>query len=266
MRLGTKLFLTTSVIIVALVALSGWSLLATNRLVEVSRDIVTRALPALRLEMSLRQSLDSLVRLEARALLLREAEFAKRWSERAAQAGRGPRAAAVLPRDGRGDRATRRVGDGLRGVPAPGRPGAQPGVRRQPRGRVAPGRGRGARGGGAGGGRARRADVRDLPGHRRVPGGGPPAGGAHHARGGRRAGPGPGRGARRGRAPRPEDDALAPASVRGHRPGRGGRLPGAGAGAGARRDRRAHALVQPDGGAPARGRAGQGGALLSHLA
>jgi signal transduction histidine kinase len=86
MRLGTKLFLTTSVIIVALVALSGWSLLATNRLVEVSRDIVTRSLPALRLEMSLRQSLDTLVRLEGRALILREAEFAKLWGERAAKA------------------------------------------------------------------------------------------------------------------------------------------------------------------------------------
>jgi two-component system, NtrC family, sensor histidine kinase GlrK len=86
MRLGTKLFLTTSVIIVALVALSGWSLLATNRLVEVNRDIVTRSLPAMRLEMSLRQALDSLVRLEARALLLREEAYAKLWSERAAQA------------------------------------------------------------------------------------------------------------------------------------------------------------------------------------
>jgi two-component system sensor histidine kinase GlrK len=86
MRLGTKLFLTTSVIIVALVALSGWSLLATNRLAEVSRDIVSRSLPALRLEMSLRQSLDSLVRLEARALLLRETAYAKLWGERAAKA------------------------------------------------------------------------------------------------------------------------------------------------------------------------------------
>jgi signal transduction histidine kinase len=86
MRLATKLFLTTSVIIVALVALSAWSLLATNRLVEVSRDIVTRSLPALRLEMSLRQSLDSLVRLEARALILRDTAYAKLWGERAAKA------------------------------------------------------------------------------------------------------------------------------------------------------------------------------------
>src|SRR5215475_13816598 len=87
MRLGTKLFFTTSLIVVALAAVSGWSLLAVNQVVGMSRDIVTRALPALRLEMSLRSSIDALVRLEARALLLREPAYSRLWGERAARAG-----------------------------------------------------------------------------------------------------------------------------------------------------------------------------------
>lgn len=85
MRLGTKLFLTTSVVIVALVALSGWSLLTINRLVGFSRDIVTGSLPALRLELSLRESIDTLMRLDTRALVLRDPQYAKLWSERAAK-------------------------------------------------------------------------------------------------------------------------------------------------------------------------------------
>lgn len=86
MRLGTKLFLATSVVVVALVALAGWSLLAVKQLVDVSRDVVTRSFPALRLEMTLRESIDALVRLEGRALVLREPEYARLWSERAAGA------------------------------------------------------------------------------------------------------------------------------------------------------------------------------------
>jgi two-component system, NtrC family, sensor histidine kinase GlrK len=86
MRLGTKLFLTTAVISLALIAVAGWSLLAINRLVQVSRGIVSTSLPALRLEMSLREAIDALMRLEHRALLLREPQYAALWGERAGKA------------------------------------------------------------------------------------------------------------------------------------------------------------------------------------
>ncbi len=45
MRLSYKVFMTSALIIVALLGVAAWSLLAINRLVEVNRGLATQALP-----------------------------------------------------------------------------------------------------------------------------------------------------------------------------------------------------------------------------
>ena len=88
MRLATKIFLVSSLVILVLFGTGVWSLLTVSRLVTVNQEIATRAVPALRLQGALREAVHGLVRLEARALVLRDSEFAAAWSERAARAGR----------------------------------------------------------------------------------------------------------------------------------------------------------------------------------
>ncbi|MCI0546028.1 MAG: ATP-binding protein [Candidatus Rokubacteria bacterium] len=86
MRLAPKIFLASAVVILILVGVAGWSILAINRLVGVNREIVTQSLPALRHTTSLREALVSLVRLEHRALVLKDASYATLWAERANRA------------------------------------------------------------------------------------------------------------------------------------------------------------------------------------
>ncbi|HTI55375.1 MAG TPA: ATP-binding protein [Verrucomicrobiae bacterium] len=89
MRLGPKIFLVSALAIVALSSSIGWSLLTVKRLVSVNQDIATRSVPALRLQGELRETLHALVRLETRALVLGDLEYARAWRERAARMAEG---------------------------------------------------------------------------------------------------------------------------------------------------------------------------------
>lgn len=82
MRLASKVFLASSLVILVLVGVAAWSLQAVDRLVSVNREITTQTLPALRLQGALRESLLTLVRLEARYLVLRDATWAALWKDR----------------------------------------------------------------------------------------------------------------------------------------------------------------------------------------
>jgi signal transduction histidine kinase len=85
MRLPYKVFMTSALVIVALVAVATWSLLAISRLVDVNRGIATQSLPALRMGTSLREQLAGLTRTESDAGP-GAAEVAKRaWNDRAAR-------------------------------------------------------------------------------------------------------------------------------------------------------------------------------------
>jgi signal transduction histidine kinase len=86
MRLATRLFVSTSLIVLVLVAVSVLSLRAIDRLVTVNREIATETLPALRLAGSARDAVLGLGRLEARYLVLRDAQYAALWDERATRA------------------------------------------------------------------------------------------------------------------------------------------------------------------------------------
>jgi signal transduction histidine kinase len=85
MRLGPKIFLVSALAILALSSSVGWSLITVKRLVSVNQDIATRSVPALRLQGELRATLHALVRLETRALVLGDRDYARAWSERAAR-------------------------------------------------------------------------------------------------------------------------------------------------------------------------------------
>src|SRR3989441_1745003 len=85
MRLGSKLFLTSALVIVVLASVGVLSLLAVDRLVFVNREIATQAVPALRLTASTREAIAPLAWLEARALVLGDARYARAWTERAGQ-------------------------------------------------------------------------------------------------------------------------------------------------------------------------------------
>jgi signal transduction histidine kinase len=89
MRLAPKIFLVSALVIVVLSGAVGWSLFTVKQLVTVNQDIATRSVPALRLQGSLRASIHSLVRLEARALVLRDQDYAAAWSQRATEMAKG---------------------------------------------------------------------------------------------------------------------------------------------------------------------------------
>src|SRR5881296_3772187 len=85
MRLGTKIFLTSALVIVVLAGVGVLSLRAVGRLVSANREIATRTIPALRLTASAREAIPPLVRLEARVVVLGDARYATAWTERAAR-------------------------------------------------------------------------------------------------------------------------------------------------------------------------------------
>src|SRR2546425_4604692 len=85
MRLASKIFLTSALVIVVLAGVGVLSLLAVDRLVSVNREIATRTVPALRLTASAREAIAPLVRLEARAVVLGDARYATAWTEGAAR-------------------------------------------------------------------------------------------------------------------------------------------------------------------------------------
>jgi signal transduction histidine kinase len=84
-RLGSKIFLTCSLVIVVLAGVGGASLRAIARLVSVNREITTETMPALRLTASLRDAIPVLARQEARLAVLRDARYAAAWREAAAR-------------------------------------------------------------------------------------------------------------------------------------------------------------------------------------
>ncbi len=88
MRLASKIFLTSALVIVVLAGVGVLSLRAVGRLVSVNREITTQTVPALRLAASAREAIAPLTRLEARALVLRDARYVTLWRERAALVAR----------------------------------------------------------------------------------------------------------------------------------------------------------------------------------
>lgn len=88
MRLATKIFLVSALVILVLCGTVVWSLLTVKRLVTANQEISTRAVPALRLQGALREALHALVRLEARALVLQDQHYAAMWSDRATRVTR----------------------------------------------------------------------------------------------------------------------------------------------------------------------------------
>ena len=83
MRLASKIFLTSALVIVVLGAVGALSLRAVDRLVDVNRDIATRAVPAMQAAVSARETVPTLVRLEARLLVLRDARYESLWDGQA---------------------------------------------------------------------------------------------------------------------------------------------------------------------------------------
>jgi hypothetical protein len=61
MWLPYKMFMTSALVIEALVEVATWSLLAISRLVDVNRGIATQSLPALRMGTLLRPQLGGLL-------------------------------------------------------------------------------------------------------------------------------------------------------------------------------------------------------------
>jgi signal transduction histidine kinase len=85
MRLASKIFLTSALVIVVLAGIAALSLRAIDRLVSANRDIVTRTVPALRLTAAAREAIGPLMRLEAHAVVLGDPHYTMAWTERAAQ-------------------------------------------------------------------------------------------------------------------------------------------------------------------------------------
>jgi len=89
MRLAAKIFLATSLVLLVLVVVAGWSLVAVERGVEVNRAVVTRSIPALQLEGALGESMAALVRLETRYQVLQDRRYRDLWNARAERTAAG---------------------------------------------------------------------------------------------------------------------------------------------------------------------------------
>src|SRR5438445_10331742 len=86
MRLASKMFAASPLVILALVGVAAWSLLAVDHLVRAHRDITDQSLPALQLEVSLQEAVPRLLRLEARYLVFRDRAYGDLLKERAERA------------------------------------------------------------------------------------------------------------------------------------------------------------------------------------
>jgi len=85
MRLSSKIFLASALVIVVLAGVSALSLGAVGGLVSVNREITTRTIPALSLAASARDAIQPLLRLEASALVLGDRRYTMAWAELAEQ-------------------------------------------------------------------------------------------------------------------------------------------------------------------------------------
>lgn len=88
MRLGPKIFLASSLVIVVLLGVGALSLLAVGHLVSVNAAITTRSVPAVRRAAVAHDTILSLARLEARFVVLGDPAFAALWAERAEGTGK----------------------------------------------------------------------------------------------------------------------------------------------------------------------------------
>jgi signal transduction histidine kinase len=86
MRLASKIFLATALVIAVLGAVGAWSLRAMGELVAVNREIGARAVPAVRLAAAGQDAMRALVRLETRFLVLGDKQYAALWNEKAGRA------------------------------------------------------------------------------------------------------------------------------------------------------------------------------------
>ena len=86
MRLASKFFAATTLVIMALVGVAAWSLLTVDRLVRAHREITDRSLPALQIEVALQEVVPRLLRLEARYLVLRDRAYGDLLKERTERA------------------------------------------------------------------------------------------------------------------------------------------------------------------------------------
>jgi signal transduction histidine kinase len=85
MRLSYKVFMTSALVTLALVAVATWSLLAISRLVDVNRAIATQSVPALRMGTALREQLGGLMQTEANVRPAASEAARKAWNDRAAR-------------------------------------------------------------------------------------------------------------------------------------------------------------------------------------
>src|SRR5438093_1191900 len=85
MRLGSKIFLTSALVIVVLAGVGVLSVLAVDGVVFVPRATASQAAPALRVPAATGEAVAPLAWLEARALVLGDARYARAWTERAGQ-------------------------------------------------------------------------------------------------------------------------------------------------------------------------------------
>ena len=86
MRLASKFFAATTLVIMALVGVAAWNLLAVDHLVRAHREITDRSLPALQIEVALQEVVPRLLRLEARYLVLRDRAYGDLLKERTERA------------------------------------------------------------------------------------------------------------------------------------------------------------------------------------
>jgi signal transduction histidine kinase len=86
MRLASKIFLASSLVIAVLVAVGAWSLKAVGDLVAVNREIGARAVPSVRIASAARDAVLALEGLEARFLVLGDRQYATLWNEKATRA------------------------------------------------------------------------------------------------------------------------------------------------------------------------------------
>jgi signal transduction histidine kinase len=85
MRLSSKIFLTSAVVIMVLAGVGAFSLAALSHLVSVNREITSRAMPTMSLTASAREAIPRLLQLEARALVLGDRRYWTAWTQTAAQ-------------------------------------------------------------------------------------------------------------------------------------------------------------------------------------
>ncbi len=86
MKLASKIFLASALVMLVLVAVGIWSVRAVGHLAAVNREIATRAVPAVTRAAVAYDAIRALVRLEARFLVLGDSRYAALWDEQLARA------------------------------------------------------------------------------------------------------------------------------------------------------------------------------------